>query len=124
MKENSRFYVICFLSLEFLLIGVFSVLDLFGFYIIFEAILIPMFLIIGYFGARTQRIQAAYYFFFFTLLGSVLMLLAILYIYSIAGTVDYLALLEFDIDPSLQNFLFLAFFASLAVKVPQFPFHI
>ena len=118
IQSNVKLFILAFLGLEILLIGVFTVLDLFGFYILFEAVLIPMFLIIGIFGSREQKIDAAYYFFFFTLIGSVLMLLAILYIYSISGTTDYLSLLEFKIDPSIQNFFFLAFFASLAVKIP------
>jgi proton-translocating NADH-quinone oxidoreductase chain M len=124
IQTNIKIFILSFIALEILLIGVFTVLDLFGFYILFEAVLIPMFLIIGIFGSRSQRIDAAYYFFFYTLIGSVLMLIAILYIYSISGTTDYLSLLEFKLDPSLQNFLFLAFFASLAVKIPKFPFHI
>lgn len=119
-----KLFLLSFLALDILLIGVFTVLDLFGFYILFEAVLIPMFLIIGIYGSRVQKIEAAYYFFFYTLIGSILMLLAILYIYSISGTTDYLTLLEFQIDPYIQKFLFLAFFASLAVKIPKFPFHI
>jgi NADH:ubiquinone oxidoreductase subunit 4 (subunit M) len=83
-----------------------------------------MFLIIGIFGSRVQKIEASYYFFFYTLIGSVLMLVGILYLYSISGTTDYLTLLTYSIDPHVQNFLFLAFFASLAVKIPKFPFHI
>ena len=119
-----KIFLLSFLALDLLLIGVFTVLDLFGFYVLFEAVLIPMFLIIGIYGSRVQKIEAAYYFFFYTLIGSILMLLAILYIYSISGTTDYLTLLEFQIDPYIQKFLFLAFFASLAVKIPKFPFHI
>lgn len=124
IKSNIKIFILSFLGLEFLLIGVFTILDLFGFYILFEAILIPMFLVIGIFGSRIQRIDAAYYFFFYTLIGSVLMLLSILYIYTISGTTDYLTLLEYSIDPSIQIILFLGFFASLAVKIPKFPFHI
>lgn len=123
-ESGIKIFLLSFLALDILLIGVFTVLDLFGFYILFEAVLIPMFLIIGIYGSRVQKIEAAYYFFFYTLIGSILMLLAILYIYSISGTTDYLTLLEFQIDPYIQKFLFLAFFASLAVKIPKFPFHI
>ncbi len=123
-SSRIKTFLLSFLALDILLIGVFTVLDLFGFYILFEAVLIPMFLIIGIYGSRVQKIEAAYYFFFYTLIGSILMLLAILYIYSISGTTDYLTLLEFQIDPYVQKFLFLAFFASLAVKIPKFPFHI
>jgi NADH:ubiquinone oxidoreductase subunit 4 (subunit M) len=71
-----------------------------------------------------EKITASYYFFFYTLIGSVLMLLSIFYIYYITGTTDYLTLLGINLDPSIQNILFLGFFASLAVKIPKFPFHI
>jgi NADH:ubiquinone oxidoreductase subunit 4 (subunit M) len=104
--------------------GVFTVLDLLGFYIFFEAVLIPMFLIIGVWGAREEKIRASYYFFFYTLVGSVLMLLSIFYIYLITGTTDYLTLLNYSLDESVQIVVFLCFFASLAVKIPKFPFHI
>lgn len=124
INKNIKLFLLSFLGLEIILIGVFTILDLFGFYILFEAILIPMFLIIGIYGSREQKIDAAYYFFFYTLIGSVLMLIGILYIYSISGTTDYLNLLEFHFDPYIQKFLFLSFFASLAVKIPKFPFHI
>lgn len=117
-------YLISFLMLEFLLIGVFSVLDVFWFYILFEGVLIPMYIIIGVWGSRGEKVSAAYYFFFYTLIGSVLMLIGILYIYNISGTTDYITLLSYKIDSSIQNWLFLAFFASLAVKIPKFPFHI
>lgn len=112
--------------LEFLLIGVFTILDLFGFYIFFEAVLIPMYLIIGIWGAREIKITAAYYFFFYTLVGSLLMLIAIIYIFNFIGTTDYLTILslDFTLNPTIQNWLFLAFFASLAVKIPKFPFHL
>jgi NADH:ubiquinone oxidoreductase subunit 4 (subunit M) len=89
MKE----YMIAFLVMESLLIVVFTILDLILFYVFFEAILIPMFLIIGVWGSRERRIRAAYMLFFYTLIGSVLMLLAILAIYSITGTTDYQILL-------------------------------
>lgn len=117
-------YLISFLVIEILLIGVFTILDIFGFYILFEGVLIPMYLIIGIWGSREQKITAGYYFFFYTLIGSVLMLIGILYLYSISGTTDYLTLLGYEIDPTAQKYLFLAFFASLAVKIPKFPFHI
>jgi NADH:ubiquinone oxidoreductase subunit 4 (subunit M) len=110
--------------IEFLLVGVFSVLDLLGFYIMFEGILIPMFLIIGVWGARQQKVTAAYYFFFYTLVGSLLMLLCVIYLYNTYGTTDYQTLLGVDIEENVQKILFLGFFASLAVKIPKFPFHI
>jgi proton-translocating NADH-quinone oxidoreductase chain M len=124
IKWMLKEYYIALLSLLFLLIGVFTVLDLVGFYILFEGVLIPMYLIIGVWGAREQKITAAYYFFFYTLVGSVLMLLSILYLYQICGTTDLIMLYGLNIDPSIQRFLFLGFFISLAVKIPKFPFHI
>jgi len=117
-------YMLCFIALDLILIGVFTILDLLGFYILFETVLIPMFLVIGVWGAREQKITAAYYFFFYTLVGSLLMLLSIFYIYSLTGTTDYLTLLDLSIDPYYQKIIFLCFFASFAVKVPMFPFHI
>jgi len=83
-----------------------------------------MFYIIGVWGAREQKITAAYYFFFYTLLGSVLMLVSILFIFSITGTTDYTSLLGYDLSDKVQKIIFLGFFASLAVKLPSFPFHI
>jgi NADH:ubiquinone oxidoreductase subunit 4 (subunit M) len=83
-----------------------------------------MFLIIGVWGAREQKITAAYYFFFYTLIGSVLMLLSIFYIYYTTGTTDYQTLLGIKFDSQVQYLLFLGFFASLAVKIPKFPFHV
>nr|YP_010323015.1 NADH dehydrogenase subunit 4 [Melithaea erythraea]UKP87829.1 NADH dehydrogenase subunit 4 [Melithaea erythraea] len=117
-------FIICLLGMEFLLIGVFSTLDLLIFYVLFESILIPMFLIIGIWGARTEKIKAAYYFFFYTLVGSVLMLLSISIIYRMTGTTDYLSLTNIKIDSNIQIWLFVGFFLSLAVKIPMVPFHI
>lgn len=116
--------MICLLVIHLLLIGVFTALDIVVFYICFEAVLIPMFLIIGVWGARQEKIRAAYYFFFFTLLGSVFMLLAIFKIYSLTGTTDYQALLNIRLPASTQIWLFLGFFLSFAVKIPKIPFHI
>lgn len=107
-----------------LLIGVFSVMDIIGFYILFEAILIPMFLIIGIWGSREEKVKAAFYFFFYTLIGSLLMLLSIFKIYSLVGTTNYLNLISVELPSSLQFWLFLGFFASLSVKIPMIPFHI
>ena len=112
-------------ALDLLLIGVFSVLDILGFYILFEGILIPIFLIIGIWGSRTEKIRASYYFFFYTLIGSVLMLISIIYIYTLTGTTDYQTLLGYQFPtPQIERLLFLAFFASLAVKIPKIPFHV
>ncbi len=104
--------------------GVFTVLDLVGFYILFEGILVPMFLIIGIWGSREEKVQASYYFFFYTFLGSVFMLLAIFTLYSHAGTTDYQALCCLRFEGGLQCFIFLGFFLSLAIKIPKIPFHI
>lgn len=117
-------YCIAFLVLESLMIAVFSVGDLLLFYIFFESVLIPMFLIIGVWGSRERKIRAAYQFFLYTLLGSVFMLLAILAIYFQAGTTDLEILYTTQFSESRQILLWLAFFASFAVKVPMVPVHI
>ncbi|MEE8295952.1 MAG: NADH-quinone oxidoreductase subunit M, partial [Sphingomonadales bacterium] len=115
-------YMIAFLILETLMIGVFSALDLVLFYIFFEGGLIPMFLIIGVWGGK-NRVYASFKFFLYTLLGSVLMLLAMLYMYLQAGTTDIPTLMNFAFDPEVQTWLWLAFFASFAVKLPMWPVH-
>jgi len=115
-------YLIAFLILEALVIGVFCALDLIVFYIFFEGQLIPMFLIIGVWGGA-NRVYAAYKFFLYTLLGSVLMLAAILAMAGIAHTTSIPALLAYHFDPGVQIWLWLAFFASFAVKMPMWPVH-
>ncbi len=115
-------YVAAFLVMESLMVGVFSALDLFLFYIFFEAGLIPMYLIIGIWGGK-RRIYASYKFFLYTLLGSVLMLLAMLWMVSDAGTTDIPALMAHDFPVTAQTWLWLAFFASFAVKMPMWPVH-
>nr|QRG31968.1 NADH dehydrogenase subunit 4 [Pseudosuberites sp. CY-2021] len=117
-------FLLCLLSMEILLIGVFSIFDIVGFYILFEGVLIPMFLIIGIWGSREEKIQASYYFFFYTFIGSVFMLLAIFTLYSHAGSTDYQALCSLNLERELQYFIFLGFFLSLAIKIPKMPFHI
>lgn len=124
IKIMLKEFMLCMLGLELLLFGVFTVLDILGFYILFEGVLIPMFLVIGIWGARSEKIRASYYFFFYTLVGSLLMLLSIFYIYSLTGTTDYLTLLNYSFSEEVERILFLCFFASLAVKIPKFPFHI
>lgn len=121
---NVKEYLILFLLLEFFLIGVFSVLDLLLFYILFESVLIPMYLIIGIWGSRARKIKAAYFFFLYTLLGSVLMLLTVLYIYFQIGTTDYETLLTVILTFKEQKWLWLGFFASFATKIPMVPVHI
>ncbi|MBM6582121.1 NADH-quinone oxidoreductase subunit M [Microvirga sp. BT689] len=115
-------YFVAFLVLETTMIGVFCALDLVLFYLFFEAGLIPMFLIIGIWGGK-RRIYASFKFFLYTLLGSVLMLLAIMAMYWQAGTTDIPTLLAFKFPYSLQIWLWLAFFASFAVKMPMWPVH-
>ena len=115
-------YMAAFLLLETLVLGVFAALDLFLFYLFFEGGLIPMFLIIGIWGGA-RRIYASYKFFLYTLLGSVLMLLAMLYMASTAGTTSIPTLLTYDFAPGIQPILWLAFFASFAVKMPMWPVH-
>ena len=117
-------YCIAFLVLESLMIAVFSVLDLLLFYVFFESVLIPMFIIIGVWGSRERKIRAAYQFFLYTLLGSVFMLLAILLIYFQTGTTDLKFCIVSNFSETRQIFLWLAFFASFAVKVPMVPVHI
>jgi NADH-quinone oxidoreductase subunit M len=115
-------YMVAFLVLETTMIGVFVALDLVLFYLFFEAGLIPMFLIIGIWGGK-RRVYASFKFFLYTLLGSVLMLLAIIAMYWDAGTTDITALLQHKFSPRLQIWLWLAFFASFAVKMPMWPVH-
>ena len=116
-------YMIAFLALETLMIGVFTALDLVLFYVFFEGGLIPMFLIIGIWGGK-RRVYASFKFFLYTLLGSVLMLLAILWMYLYAGTTDIETLLAHPHFPvAMQSFLWFAFFASFAVKMPMWPVH-
>jgi NADH-quinone oxidoreductase subunit M len=115
-------YMIAFLVLETLVIGVFTSLDLFLFYIFFEGTLVPMFLIIGIWGGA-NRIYASYKFFLYTLLGSVLMLLAMLWMAHDTGTTSIPELKQYAFDPAVQPILWLAFFASFAVKMPMWPVH-
>ena len=122
IKERVVDYMIAFLVLETLCIGVFTSLDLFLFYIFFEGTLVPMFIIIGVWGGA-NRIYAAYKFFLYTLLGSVLMLLAMLWMAHTAGTTSIPELKTFAFPAYAQPLLWLAFFASFAVKMPMWPVH-
>jgi NADH-quinone oxidoreductase subunit M len=115
-------YMASFLLMETLMIGVFAAQDIFLFYLFFEAGLIPMYLIIGIWGGK-ERIYASYKFFLYTLLGSVLMLVAMLWMVNQAGTTSIPALMAYDFPPEAQTWLWLAFFASFAVKLPMWPFH-
>ena len=122
VKNRLRDFLIAILIMESFMIGVFCALDLIVFYLFFEAGLIPMFLIIGIWGGP-KRVYSAFKFFLYTLLGSVLMLVAILSIYWISGTTDVIKLYELGIDAKYQNLLWLAFFSSFAVKTPMWPVH-
>ena len=122
VKVRVKEFLIAILILETFMIGVFCSLDLVIFYLFFEAGLIPMFLIIGVWGGP-RRVYSAFKFFLYTLLGSVLMLVAIISIYWISGTTDVTQLYELGIDKKYQNLLWLAFFSSFAVKTPMWPVH-
>lgn len=117
-------YAINLFLIELFLLIIFSTLDLFVFYIFFEAILVPMFLIIGVHGSRERKIRAVYLFFFYTLCGSILMLISILYIYVTAGTLNMEYLSAWKFTETEQLFLWTTFFLSFASKIPMFPFHI
>ena len=115
-------YMIAFLVLETFMIGTFVALDFLIFYIFFEAVLIPMFIIIGVWGGP-RRVYSAFKFFLYTLAGSVLLLAALLALYFEAGTTDIPTLMAFDVPAGMQTWLWLAFFASFAVKMPMWPVH-
>ena len=122
VENRVKEYMIAFLVLETLMLGVFSALDLVLFYLFFEGGLIPMFIIIGVWGGK-RRVYASFKFFLYTLLGSVLMLLAMMAMYWQAGTTDIPTLLQTKFPPDMQWWLWLAFFASFAVKMPMWPVH-
>ena len=122
IKDRVKEYMIAFLALETLMLGVFSALDLALFYLFFEGGLIPMFIIIGVWGGK-RRVYASFKFFLYTLLGSVLMLLAMMAMYWHAGTTDIPTLLTTKFPPEMQWWLWIAFFASFAVKLPMWPVH-
>ncbi len=122
IKHRNKEFLIAILLMESLMIGVFCSLDLVIFYLFFEGGLIPMFLIIGIWGGQ-KRVYSAFKFFLYTLLGSVLMLIAIISIYWITGTTDFVEIYNQGINPKYQKLLWLAFFSSFAVKTPMWPVH-
>nr|YP_008475409.1 NADH dehydrogenase subunit 4 [Thraustotheca clavata]AGS55504.1 NADH dehydrogenase subunit 4 [Thraustotheca clavata] len=124
IQKNIKDYCILFFFLEFFLLITFSTLDLIIFYIFFESVLIPMFLIIGIWGSRERKIKASYYLFIYTLAGSLFMFIAIIHIYITTGTTLYILLYNYNFDIFYQKLYWLAFFLSFAVKVPMLPFHI
>ena len=117
IKENQISYVIIMLLLETLLLGVFLVLDIFLFYVFFESILMPLFLLIGLFGSD-NKVRASFYLFLYTLFGSLFLLLAILTMSSLMGTTDFDALFKGNLNYSTQMFLFAGIFFAFAVKTP------
>ena len=118
-KGDVKTYLISFLSMELVLLLVFTNIDLLFFYIFFEAVLIPMFLVIGIYGSRQRKIRAAYMFFLYTLFGSLFMLIGVIYIYLFAGSTNYESLATISFSSYDQKWLWLAFFASFAAKVPM-----
>jgi NADH-quinone oxidoreductase subunit M len=122
VEKRVKEYMACFLVLETFMVGTFCALDSVLFYVFFEGVLIPMFLIIGVWGGK-RRVYAAYKFFLYTLLGSVLMLVALLALYYQTGTTDILAMADNTLPLNWQIWLWLAFFASFAVKMPMWPVH-
>ena len=124
IEQNVKSYLAFFLLMEIALVFVFSVLDVLLFYIFFESILIPMFLIIGIWGTRSRKIRASYLFFLYTLIGSVLMLLAIFYIIEEVGTTDFNVISNYSFDFNAQKLLWIAFFCAFAAKIPMVPVHL
>ena len=123
IKDRVESYMLAFLVLETLIIGTFSSLDIILFYLFFESVLIPMFIIIGVWGGQ-RKVYSAFKFFLYTLLGSILMLAAIIYLYINTGSTEILLINErLNINTSTQNILWLAFFSSFAVKLPMWPVH-
>ena len=122
IKVRVREYMIAFLVLETMMVGMFASLDMLMFYLFFEAVLIPMFIIIGVWGGA-RRVYAAFKFFLYTLLGSVLMLVCMLAMYIEVGTTDIPVLTGYSFGVGMQTWLFLGFMASFAVKVPMWPVH-
>ena len=124
ISYNIKEFFVLFFLLEFFLILIFSVLDLLLFYVFFESVLIPMFLIIGIWGSRERKIKASYFFFLYTLFGSLVMLIGILIILFETGTTNFFILMAHNFSMERQLLLWLMFFASFAVKIPIIPFHI
>jgi len=122
--SNIKNYLLAFLILEFFLIGAFCSIELFMFYIFFESVLIPMFLIIGIWGSRERKVKASYYFFLYTLLGSILMLLSVIYTQVQLGTTNYEVLLTFSFSEIEQKLIWFSFFVSFSSKVPSLPVHL
>nr|BBQ05339.1 NADH dehydrogenase subunit 4 [Hemiarma marina] len=123
IQERVKEYTLCFLAMGSCTVAVFLVLDVLWFYVFFESVLIPMFLVIGLWGSRARKIRAGYQFFLYTFFGSVFMLLALLTMAWEAGTTDWQVLQEVQWSASQGRWLWLAFFLSFAIKIPMVPFH-
>ncbi len=123
-EANFKEYAINLLLIELFLLIIFSTLDLLLFYVFFEAILVPMYLIIGIWGSRERKIRAVYLFFFYTLCSSILLLISVLYIYTQVGTFNLEYVLQYQFSYYEEKLLWFAFFLSFASKIPLFPFHI
>lgn len=117
-------YCVLFLFLESILISIFCCLDLLVFYILFEAVLIPMYFIVGLYGSRSRKIRASYLLFLYTLVSSIIMFICILFIYLKTGTTNYFVLRTFEFESYVEKLCWLGFFLSFAVKMPIMPFHI
>lgn len=124
VESNLKQFNIAFLVLESILFGVFCSLDILVFYVFFEAVLIPMYFVIGVFGSKKRRVRASYLLFLYTLFSSMFMFIAILMIYLSFGTTDYQTLKTVQFDPFFERFCWFAFFLSFAVKMPLLPFHV
>lgn len=124
IKSNLKSYLVCILIIEVLTLAIFTVMDLILFYVTFEAVLIPMFLMVGIWGASESRIRAAFLLFIYTLAGSLFMLLAILSVYSHTGTSDMVIISLSDMEVNTQRIIWLGFGIAFAVKTPLVPFHI
>ena len=124
IKEQTKSYLVSFLFLESILLGVFCSLDLLLFYILFEAVLIPMYFVVGLFGSRERKVRASYLLFTYTLVSSILMFVSILFIYFKSGSTCFLDLQAVRFTPFVEKLCWLGFFSSFAVKMPLVPFHI
>jgi NADH-quinone oxidoreductase subunit M len=124
IQKRVREFVICFLILEFCVLNVFFFVDLILFYVFFEAVLIPMFILVSIFGSRQRRVRAGYLLFLFTLVGSLFMLAGIVSVYEVTGSTDFRVITAFVFEKDLECLLWLSFFIAFAVKVPLVPFHV
>lgn len=123
-KLSPKNYFAAFLLMESFILVVFTTLDLFVFYVFFEAVLIPMFIIMGFWGSRDRKSRASFFLFLYTVLGSLFMLVGILFVFFTTGTTNFLLLLDYSFCVSHQKMLWLAFFLSFSVKVPIVPVHL